>query len=630
MGRGGPSGVCWGLRLIGTVLDKYEILHKLGEGGMATVYRGRHLTLGRDVAIKILHPHLSASARNRQRFAREARAIEHLDHDNILKIYDYSGNDAEDCFIVTEFVDGVTLHQLLVERGHLPSEVATIIGMKLASALDYAHQAGIIHRDIKPENVMIRRDGTIKLMDFGIARFLDEANVTMTGALVGSPAYMSPEQAMEHVLDPRSDLFSLGTVLFHLLTGQLPFAGGNPSIILRNIIENNRPEVLELAPDISGELADVVERLLQTDPIGRPQSASEVRDRLAAVLAEVKIDPNDPRWCLRAWLVDPLDYEVRLAEHIEAVLLALGKERMAAGDHLGALRLLNRLLSMKEDNPEVLALVQGMHNPPAPPERKVPIWTWAVGISALVGLTGWLLMRATGGAPTAAAVDEGTSTLAAEEPGEDLPESPLPDPPPAVVPSAPVASPSPAPPGPAPTRPHAPRDAASARSTRPSQPTTTAAPATQAQPDPPARLTVLVPGSWGNIYVDDVAKGRTGRIDGPIEVTPGTHTLRVENDLTTPWTTTFTVAPGESRTIEVTNLQRKPAVLRFPSDLAGECSLLVDEVERGTLQGLGYDYQLFEPERAHLVELRCPDGQQRVWSLAGLMPGAVRRLGGAP
>lgn len=623
--------------LIGTVLDKYEILHKLGEGGMATVYRGRHLTLGRDVAIKILHPHLSASPRNRQRFAREARAIEHLDHDNILKIFDYSGTDAEDCFIVTEFVDGATLHQILVERGHLPSEVATLVGIKLASALDYAHHAGIIHRDLKPENVMIRRDGTVKLMDFGIARFLDEANVTMTGALVGSPAYMSPEQAMEHVLDPRSDLFSLGTVLFHLLTGQLPFAGGNPSIILRNIIEGNRPEVLELAPDISSDLADLVERLLQTDPTGRPQTAAEVRNQLLSVLAEVQLDPNDQTWCLCAWLLDPLDYEGRLAEHLEVVLLKLGKDRMAAGDHLGALRLLNRLLSMKEDNPEVLALVQGMHNTPEPKRRAVPAWTWGAGAAALAGVALWLVGRAPDEGPALESETETSSSVEVEdESSQSGPEAAAQS---GATPSAQtgatppagaVLDPSAPPPNgrtDPPARPPGPRDGPGGRQTRLS----TAELVTVVVPmaDPPAKLTVLVPGSWGDIYVDDVEKGRTGRI-GPIEVSPGTHTLRVENDYTTPWTTTFTVAPGEARTIEVTNLQRKPASLRFAADLSGDCGLIVDEVDRGTLQGLSHAYQLLEPERVHLVVLRCPDGKERSWSLTGLMPGAVRRLGGEP
>ena len=223
--------------MVGMVLDKYEVLQKVGEGGMATVYRGRHVTLNRDVAIKVLHPHLSASMRNRQRFAREARAIEHLDHENILKIFDYSGVDVPDCFIVTEFVPGRTLYELLKDRGLFPSEVVAIIGRDLSAALAYAHRAGIVHRDLKPENVMVRVDGTVKLMDFGIARFLDETSLTVTGALVGSPAYMSPEQASERPVNERSDLFSLGTVLYHIVSGQLPFSGNNPSIILRNIIE---------------------------------------------------------------------------------------------------------------------------------------------------------------------------------------------------------------------------------------------------------------------------------------------------------------------------------------------------------------------------------------------------------
>jgi len=262
--------------LIGTVLDKYEVVQKVGEGGMATVYLGRHTTLDRDVAIKVLHPHLSSSTRNRKRFAREARAIEHLRHKNILEIYDYSGTDSSECYIVTEYVRGETLSSLMQRVGRTPSEVTATIGLRLAEALKYAHQVGILHRDLKPDNVMIRGDGTVKLMDFGIARFLDESQVTMTGALVGSPAFMSPEQAREGGLDARSDLFSLGTLLYHLVTGHLPFSGSNPSLILKNIIEGNRPNVAELAPTMSASLADLIERCMQVDREQRFNSASEV------------------------------------------------------------------------------------------------------------------------------------------------------------------------------------------------------------------------------------------------------------------------------------------------------------------------------------------------------------------
>ncbi len=377
--------------MIGHVLDKYEILQKIGEGGMATVYRGRHTTLGRDVAIKVLHPHLSQSERNRLRFAREARAIEHLDHDHILRIFDYSGTDADACYIVTEYVDGVTLQQLVSQHGRLPGEVATLIGLDLAEALAYAHELGIIHRDLKPENVMLRRDGAVKLMDFGIARFLDEVNLTVTGALVGSPAYMSPEQAMERVLDPRSDLFSLGTLLFHLVTGQLPFSGSNPSVILKNIIEGNRPEVVELAPDISPDLIDLIEELLQVSVEDRPRDARQVHERLARMLADVRLDPADPRWSLAAWLTDPGGYEKRLHEHLKVVLLEEGRRRLEQDDHLGALRLFNRLLSLDEENEEVLALVQEMHEAGArSPERPRRLWLAGIAAALAAAVLAWL------------------------------------------------------------------------------------------------------------------------------------------------------------------------------------------------------------------------------------------------
>ena len=141
--------------MIGTQLDKYEILEKIGEGGMATVYRGTHTTLGREVAIKVLHPHLSNALKNRKRFAREARTIERMEHEGILKIYDYSGESAELCYIVTELIEGETLKELIQRDGMLPSELVALIGVRLADGLAFAHDAGVIHRDIKPENVML-------------------------------------------------------------------------------------------------------------------------------------------------------------------------------------------------------------------------------------------------------------------------------------------------------------------------------------------------------------------------------------------------------------------------------------------------------------------------------------------
>jgi serine/threonine-protein kinase len=588
--------------LTGSVLDKYEVLHKLGEGGMATVYRGRHTTLGRDVAIKVLHPHLSRLERNRARFAREARAIEHLDHDNILKIFDYSGSEVDESYIVTEFVDGATLQQLNAERGRVPSEVVSMVGIKLAKALAYAHGLGIIHRDLKPDNVMVRRDGAVKLMDFGIARFLDEVNLTVTGALVGSPAYMSPEQAMERVLDPRSDLFSLGTLLFQLATGQLPFPGSNPSIILRNIIEGNRPEVLELAPDISGVLADLIERLLQNNLEDRPQNAQAIEIALAQSLAEVRIDPDDEALDIHAWLVDPAGHEQRLKAHLKGVLMSEGKARLANRDTLGALRLFNRLLAIDEENEEVLQLVQAMHTP-APNTGPNPRWGWlslgAVALSVLAAVTLWPSPEP---APT-------NPDLAEVEPVEEPAPQPVEFP---VNAEPPVFSEGPAPA----TPPRAERPAMLARPTGLRTLPTPAAPDRVGAGDPeqaPAAsqvATVAVAvngGAWATIEIDREPKGRTGSV-GDIAVTPGKHTLTLKNPLAQPYTTTFEVAAGERKEIVVPELTPLPLTARLAGGFADTCVVSVDGVSRGTLAAIGRDIAIHDPRVPHAVELSCPEG----------------------
>jgi len=617
--------------LIGTVLDKYEILQKVGEGGMATVYRGRHTTLGRDVAIKVLHPHLSAAERNRQRFAREARAIEHLDHDNILKIFDYSGNLTDDCYIVTEFVDGVTLQRMVSERGRVPSEVAAIIGLRLAEALSYAHELGIIHRDLKPENVMLRRDGAVKLMDFGIARFLDEMNLTVTGALVGSPAYMSPEQAMERVLDPRSDLFSMGTLLFHLVTGQLPFSGSNPSIILRNIIEGNRPEALELAPDISGDLADLIEALLQTDLLDRPSTAAEVEDLLRAALDNIQLDWRHPSWSVQAWLADPTGYEERLDTHLRSILLIEGRERLDQRDHLGALRLFNRLLSIDEDNDEVLTLVQSMHvAPPGASRRRTWLGGASVALILLVSLTTWALWPSDPSEPEQAGVEPPTET-APDAPGPSTttlpatattsPEEGVPDAIAAVIPET----------GTTPTT----RDAKVTAPIPPGPKQVSAQPppvpgeeeggSAAEEPDPPGLLTVVVPGSWAQIYIDDTLVGKTGVVTA-IPVTPGTHDLRLENPLAQPHSQEFTVASGEELTLDVP-LSPKPAVVRIGSTIDAACEVVLDGASRGTVQSLGRSLRVGDSEGGHVVEIICPYGAETTHELPAIPPGSSVAVG---
>lgn len=616
--------------LVGMVLDKYEVLQKVGEGGMATVYRGRHVTLNRDVAIKVLHPHLSASTRNRQRFAREARAIEHLDHENILKIFDYSGVDVPDCFIVTEFVPGRTLYELLKERGLFPSEVVAIIGRDLSAALAYAHRAGIVHRDLKPENVMVRVDGTVKLMDFGIARFLDETSLTVTGALVGSPAYMSPEQASERPVNERSDLFSLGTVLYHLVSGQLPFSGNNPSIILRNIIEGRRPEVMELQPSCSPRLADLIERLLQTDPDGRPADADEVVRALDELLAEVKIDPKLPEWGLMGYLEDSEGYERRLRKHLDEALLTTAKAAFARGEHLSAQRTLNRLLVLRPEHPEVLSLLTSLHQPEpvdADPRVTSPrlVALGALAVIALLGLA-WRLL-----AP------EDTSPAAGATPAQARPSPPVdaPLPPPAARPAEvqPVAVISEAPPADAPPLAVAP--------TRPAVPRPTPTPAPSGEPSgaavvsqaPAARDAELVVRltevGWAYVFVDGAEVGQV-RQPLTLTLTPGVHTLTLRNAWAQDYTTTFSVSAGERRQFDVT-LVKKPLQLRFAAELADDCALRVDGQSMGALGGLGRALALHDPDSAHVVELACPERDAQRWEISpGRVPGSTVTLPPGP
>ena len=378
----------------GATLDKIEVLEKVGEGGMATVFRGRHTTLNRVVAVKVMHPHLASSERNRVRFEREAKAIEAVVHPNILKIYNYSGRDAENAWIVTEYIDGPTLRELLDDVGAMMPEPAAIVGWNLCQALQAAHRHGIVHRDLKPENVMFDDTGGVKLMDFGIARVLTDVQVTMTGALVGSPAYMSPEQATDGELDARSDLFSLGTVLYRMVTGALPFRGNNPSVVLKAIIDSTYEDPSSRVPSLDHTLAAIICKCLGREKEDRYASAEDVGIALSAYLHSVGIDPNSPGpWSVRDYLADADGYEERLAEALIAILTARGRSEAEAGDTAAALHTFNRVLALDEENTEVVTIIEGMRRPLAADEKSgTPFVLWLapllIGIAA-AGALAW-------------------------------------------------------------------------------------------------------------------------------------------------------------------------------------------------------------------------------------------------
>ncbi len=407
-------------------LDRYELVEQVGSGGMAAVYRGRDTALDREVAVKVLHPHLAASAESRARFSREARAVARLSHPNIVEIYDYSGDQARESYLVTEFVHGRTLRAFADEVGLGFPEVGVLVARALAEALVHAHSAGVIHRDLKPENVMVCEEPgrrAVKLADFGIARILaSDERMTMTGALVGSPNHMAPEIVEGRDADERSDLFSLGTLLYWLATGRLPFAAANPTATLRRVVEGDFQDPRVVEPLVSDRLAEAIARALSADPARRPVSAAELRDELDAVLAESGLSRPDEE--LPAFLADPAGYKAALRPRLLAALVAQGGEALRRRNTARALSAFNRVLSLEPENAAVLGQLRRLARRAR--VRRAARWAAVAALGALMvvgGLAAWryrvepaLSTAAPAATPTAPATPSTPATPTAEPP----------------------------------------------------------------------------------------------------------------------------------------------------------------------------------------------------------------------
>ncbi len=270
--------------LIGKKLGQYEILAEIGRGGMATVYRGYQASLNRSVAVKVLAGELARDPGFRERFAREAHAVAQLAHPHILPVYDFGEDPGTGVvYFVTQLVDGGTLSARM--NAPMPPDVAARIVAQLARALDYAHACGIVHRDVKPGNVLMTRDGHPFLSDFGIAKIMAETKLTQTGASLGTPEYMSPEQAQGLPVDHRSDIYSLGVMLYRMLAGILPFQADTPVALLHQHAYEPPPPLRERAPGVSRSLERIVMRALAKDPAQRFSTAGELADTLEDEIA---------------------------------------------------------------------------------------------------------------------------------------------------------------------------------------------------------------------------------------------------------------------------------------------------------------------------------------------------------
>ena len=261
---------------------RYAVIERVGVGGMAEVYRARDELLGRDVAVKVLSERLSTDRSFVERFRREAQAAANLSHPNIVSLYDY-GSDGSEYYIVMEFIDGRGLDEIIRDEGPLMPERAGEIAADVARALERAHTQGLVHRDIKPNNIMITSYGQTKVTDFGIVRALggdSEATMTQTGMVIGTAAYLSPEQAQGAPVDARSDVYSLGCVLYESLTGKPPFTGDSPlSIAYKHVREHAEPPS-SLNGDVPEALDAITMKALAKNPANRYSSAKEMREDL--------------------------------------------------------------------------------------------------------------------------------------------------------------------------------------------------------------------------------------------------------------------------------------------------------------------------------------------------------------
>lgn len=276
--------------LIGKRLnDRYKLLQLIGGGGMANVYLARDIILDRDVAVKVLRLDFVNDELFIKRFRREAQAATSLNHENIVTIYDV-GEDDGIYYMVMEYVRGCTLKQYIQQHAPLPVQEALRMMDQLTGAIAHAHQNGVIHRDIKPQNILVSEDGTLKITDFGIAVALSSTTITQTNSVLGSVHYLSPEQAKGGMATEKSDIYSLGIVMFELLTGQLPFLGESAVAIVLKHLQTETPSVRRWNPNIPQSVENIVLKATAKNPLHRYNSALDMRQHIRTALSPERIN----------------------------------------------------------------------------------------------------------------------------------------------------------------------------------------------------------------------------------------------------------------------------------------------------------------------------------------------------
>ncbi|HSC86251.1 MAG TPA: protein kinase [Polyangiaceae bacterium] len=419
VGRGAPLTA---LNALPLSLAKYDILGEIGHGGMATVYRARDRRLGRDVALKVIHRHLRENEEVGRRFQAEALAVAKVKHPNIVEVYDVSGDDDDERYLVTELIEGITLRELLTRHAPLPAEIAACIAREVARALAQAHRHGVVHRDVKPENVLLalspqaesdKRDSSgelaearVKLTDFGIAKLLDAQGVTSTGQVLGSPAHMAPEQIEGGDVDARSDVFGVGVLLYEMLTGNLPFEGKNPAQVLRRVLEGTFVQAERARAQVGARYSAIAGRALAHQPADRYQTATQLAEALEAELAS--LGATDIRAEVARFLDSPTSYLQEHDERIPERLVERAQRERKSGDVLRSASDFNRALAYRPDDTILLAEVAGLARR-ARTRRRLKRGIWLLGMGGILasaaglGALVWLRVLRTTPRPAAPA-----------------------------------------------------------------------------------------------------------------------------------------------------------------------------------------------------------------------------------
>ena len=343
-GAPGPSSIPRSPK-VGTPLGRYVLLDVLGHGAMASVFRARDSQLARDVAVKVMGMSTATRGEGAERFRREAQAVAALKHPGIVEIYDFVDATAEEpSYIVAELIEGPTLRRLLDERqARLLPEAAALIALPLAEALATAHARGIVHRDVKPDNVMIERRSDrsrVVITDFGVAHITGLETMTATGALVGSPAYMSPEQARAHEVGPGTDIWALGVLLYEMATGCLPFPGKDPFCVIASIARGSFRRPSQIAAAVGPRFERIVLRCLSPNLAARYPNAGELASDLRELAGEAGLLPEQP--ALGRFLDDPNKFEAALRPKVADAAVAEARRRARRGELARALAEIGR------------------------------------------------------------------------------------------------------------------------------------------------------------------------------------------------------------------------------------------------------------------------------------------------